>query len=192
MKKIFNLIIATLLSVMLFSCGGNDEPEPEKSDEITRVQDGNGKVFIDNGVLVEANIDYTSAQLTKALAEHEWAFDYGFYYDNHHVSSKAEMGSYCPTFIHTNGTIEYSNFSRVEGRICAYGINGKELITKSQASIHSSYSYPSDRFVIIALDYSEENGGRMIMDEKLGYAPFNDYDANSSYKRLVWTTLPGE
>ena len=78
MKYLLISVAVSMLSVLLLACGDRDEPEPVKPDEITRVQDGNGKVFLENGVLVNANIDYTSAELSKALTEHEWYFDYGF------------------------------------------------------------------------------------------------------------------
>lgn len=43
------------VGLMAVSCGHSDEPEPVKPDEITRVQDGNGKIFLENGSLIEAN-----------------------------------------------------------------------------------------------------------------------------------------
>ena len=84
MKKVIFLFIVIATAIIAVSCGHSDEPDPVKPDEITRVKDGNGKVFLENGVLVDANIDYTSAELSKALTENEWYFDYGFYYDNSH------------------------------------------------------------------------------------------------------------
>ncbi len=108
MKKLTLILMLLATGLMAVSCGDSDEPEPVKPDEITRVQDGNGKIFLENGVLVNANIDYTSTELSKALTEHEWYFDYGFYYDNSHVSPKKEFGGYWPTNIHVDGTIEYS------------------------------------------------------------------------------------
>ena len=192
MKRLFILILVPVFFVLLIACGEGDEPDPVKPDEITRVQDGNGKVFLENGVLVEANIDYTSAELSKALTEHEWYFDYGFYYDNSHVSPKKEFGGYWPTNIHVDGTIEYSKFPKQEGKIRDFSINGKELISTPRTEIHSGFAIPVENYVIIALDLSDNGSSRMILDRPLSAAPIDGYDANSSYARLIWHTIPND
>ena len=192
MKRLFILILVPVFFVLLIACGEGDEPDPVKPDEITRVQDGNGKVFLENGVLVEANIDYTSAELSKALTEKEWYFDYGFYYDNSHVSPKNEFGGYWPTNIHVDGTIEYSKFPRQEGKIRDYSINGKELISTPRIEIHSGFAVPVENYIIIALDLSDDGSSRMILDRQLSAAPIDGYDANSSYARLIWHTIPND
>ena len=192
MKKILILIMAPMLSVLALACGGNDEPVPVQPDKITRVQDGNGKVFLENGILVNANIDYTSVELSKAMTEHEWFYDYGFYYDNSHVSSKKELGGYWPTNIHVDGTIEYQKFPKQEGKIRDFSINGKELITTPRTEIHSSFAVPVENYIIIALDLSDDGSSRMILDRKLSAAPIDGYDANSSYARLIWHTTPND
>ncbi len=189
MKKIFFSLIFSLLSVAFLSCGGNDEPEPVKTDEITRVQDGNGKVFLENGVLVNANVDYTSAELNKALTEYEWYFEYGFFYDNTHVSPKMDLGGYYPTNIHVDGTIEYANYPDSRGKIRDYTVKGKEMTVISHQEVHSSLYIPNSIFIILALDLGNE-GGRMIIDKQLSTAPLEGYDANSSYVRMVWKTTP--
>lgn len=43
MKRLFILILVPVFFVLLIACGEGDEPDPVKPDEITRVQDGNGK-----------------------------------------------------------------------------------------------------------------------------------------------------
>ena len=191
MKKILILILVSMFSVLLFACGGRDEPDPVKPDEITRVQDGNGKVFLENGVLVDANIDYTSAELSNALTEHEWYFDYGFYYDNTHVSPKQdEIGSFCPTYIHVDGTMEYSHYPIDDGKIRVISVKGKELASTSQLPAHSSLYIPVDTYIIVALDINSEGEGRIIMDKKLMAISVEGYDSNSSYLRMVWKTIP--
>lgn len=192
MKKVIFLFTVIATAIIAVSCGHSDEPDPVKPDEITRVKDGNGKVFLENGVLVDANIDYTSAELCKALTEHEWYFDYGFYYDNSHVSPKKEFGGYWPTNIHVDGTIEYSKFPRQEGKIRDFSINGKELISTPRTEIHSGFAIPVEKYVIIALDLSDDGSSRMILDRQLSAAPIDGYDVHSSFARLIWHTIPND
>ena len=71
------LLIAGLMAV---SCGHSDEFEPEKPDEITRVQDGNGKIFLENGLLVEANTAFNESLMNQAFAETNWKRSYSFLY----------------------------------------------------------------------------------------------------------------
>ena len=190
MNKLFISFVLLSFSVALTACGGNDEPIPEKTDEITRVQDGNGKVFLENGVLVAANIDYTAAELNEALTGHEWYFDYGFYYDNHNVSPKMDLSRSFPTNIHVDGTIEYQNYPIEEGRVRDYSINGKEMTVKfRQDNIASSLYIPNSTFIIIALDMNNGDG-RIIMDHQSLTAPLEGYDENSSFARSIWRTTP--
>lgn len=189
MNKLFISFVLLSFSVALMACGGNDEPILEKTDEITRVQDGNGKVFLENGVLVAANIDFTAAELNEALTEHEWYFDYRFIYDNHKVSPKMDLSNNYPTNIHVDGTIEYRNFQVEEGKIRDYSIKGKEMTVIARHNVYSSLYIPNSTFVIIALDMI--NGeGRMIMDKPLSAEPIEGYDANSTYVRSIWRTTP--
>ena len=190
MKKLIFLFSVIAFGLLAVSCGHSDDhsDEPVDPNEITRVQDSNGKVFLENGILVDANIDYTAAELSKALTENEWILDYGFYYDNSHVSPKKEFGGYWPTNIHVDGTIEYPKFPKQEGRIRDFSINGKVLISTPRTEIHSSFAIPTENYIIIALDLSDDGNSRMILDRKLSAAPMDDYDANSSYARLIWKT----
>ena len=55
MKRLTLILMLLAVGLMAVSCGHSDEPEPVKPDEITRVQDGNGKIFLENGSLIEAN-----------------------------------------------------------------------------------------------------------------------------------------
>ena len=80
MKKITLILMLLAAGLLAVSCGHDDEPVDP--NEITRVQDGNGKVFLESGLLVEANLNYTQNDLINALATYEWERDYCFYYDN--------------------------------------------------------------------------------------------------------------
>ena len=189
MKKVIFLFTVIATAIIAVSCGHSDEPDPVKPDEITRVKDGNGKVFLENGVLVAANIDFTAAELNEALTEHEWYFDYRFIYDNHKVSPKMDLSNNYPTNIHVDGTIEYRNFQVEEGKIRDYSIKGKEMTVIARHNVYSSLYIPNSTFVIIALDMI--NGeGRMIMDKPLSAEPIEGYDANSTYVRSIWRTTP--
>ena len=192
MKRIIVFILVPVLSVILFSCGGKDEPEQPKTDEITRVKDGNGKVFLENGVLVDAHIDYTAAELNKALTEHEWTFDYAFYYDNTHVSAKQEqLAAYCPTHIHADGTMEFNHYLP-DARIRDITVKGKELTVTARLPIYSSTYIPTETYVVVAFNLNGEGDGLMIIDKKLATIALEDYDANSSYIRMVWRTTPSQ
>ena len=56
MKKLTLIMMMLAAGLMAVSCGDSKD-EPVTPDEITRVQDGNGKVFLENGTLVNANLD---------------------------------------------------------------------------------------------------------------------------------------
>ena len=53
-------LLVGISPIYLASCGDN---ENEPDNVITRVQDGNGKVFLEKGILVDANLDYTQSEL---------------------------------------------------------------------------------------------------------------------------------
>ncbi|MBR6285333.1 MAG: hypothetical protein IKR25_13735 [Muribaculaceae bacterium] len=192
MKKVFVFVLVPMFAALLLACGGNDEPAPVKTDEVTRVKDGNGKVFLENGVLVDAHIDYTAAELSAALTEHEWTFDYAFYYDNTHVSAKREeLAAYCPTHIHADGTMEFNHYLP-DARIRDITVKGKELTVTARLPIYSSTYIPTETYVVVAFNLNGEGDGLMIIDKKLATIALEDYDANSSYIRMVWRTTPDE
>ena len=84
MKKISLYLLMILATGMFTSCG-DDEPE------ITRVQDGNGKVFLETGKLVDANLNFSEAELKQALNTYKWEREYSFYYDNQTISNRYEV-----------------------------------------------------------------------------------------------------
>ena len=64
MKKISLYLLMILATGMFTSCG-DDEPE------ITRVQDGNGKVFLETGTLVDANLNFSEAVSTMTIKQYQ-------------------------------------------------------------------------------------------------------------------------
>ena len=201
MKKIIIILSVIAAGLMAVSCG-HDEPidpnqqiDPENPNDstlvITRVQDGNGKCFLENGVLVDANIDYSSSELTKALTEFEWVREYGFFYDHTHVSDRRDLGNNLPTHIHTNSTIEYRNHTRAEAKIRKATIDGKLLYSDMERDPSSSFYLPRETYIIVALDLSEETG-RMIIDMKIPSSTLTDFDHSTLYVRMVWRATKSE
>lgn len=180
MKKLTLILMLLAAGLMAVSCGHD---EPDDPNEITRVQDGNGKVFLENGTLVDANLDYTQSELEQALQQYEWEREYCFFYDNHNISSRVSELRYMPITIHTNGTIDITDEYPLRQR--EYTIKGKILTMSLIEDVFSSYYELPRDFVIVALDISE-NGGRMIMDTNLKGYEYKNYDPNSMSTRMVW------
>ena len=134
MKKLALILMLFAAGLMAVSCGHDDEPVDP--NEITRVQDGNGKVFLENGTLVDANLDYTQAELIDALNKYDWEREYSFYYDNRKISPKMEINA-MPRIIHPDGTIEF-DFPIEEGRLRLYTVSGKQITAIYQAPAWSS------------------------------------------------------
>ena len=88
MKKLS--LILLLLVTLCVSCG-NDEPNYNKKTEITRPKDGNGKVFVESGKLIDSNMNFTKEQLTDAMDNYEWELEYAIYYDNNTVSGRLQI-----------------------------------------------------------------------------------------------------
>ena len=151
-------LLVGISPIYLASCGDN---ENEPDNVITRVQDGNGKVFLEKGILVDANLDYTQSELEDALSQHEWEREYCFYYDNSKVSDRVEIGG-LPIIIHTNGTIEY-DFGSESSRFRDLSIFG---------------------YTIVSLDITDD-GGRIVMDYKEIY-DVDGFRTSSLYARMVW------
>ena len=157
MKKLTLILMLLAAGLMAVSCGHDEPVDP---NEITRVQDGNGKVFLENGTLVDANLDYSQEELEQALKLYEWEREYCFFYDNHNISSRISELRYMPIIIHTNGTIDITDEYPLRQR--EYTIKGK-ILTMSLI-----------------------DGGRMIMDTNLKGYEYKNYDSNSISVRMVW------
>ena len=172
------LLAAGLMAV---SCG-DDKDEPVNPDEITRVQDGNGKVFLENGTLVDANLDYTQAELEQALNQYDWEREYSFYYDNHKISQKMEINA-MPRIIHPDGTIEF-DFPIEDARVRLYTVSGKQITAIQNAPSWSSSMYSPVVLTVVSLDMTE-NSGRIVMDRKIDME-LDGYSTSSLYVRMVW------
>jgi len=175
MKKISLYLLMILATGMLTSCG-DDEPE------ITRVQDGNGKVFLETGTLVEANLNFSEAELKQALKTYKWEREYSFYYDNQTISNRYEVKG-LPTIMRPDGTIEFDDESTAK-----YTVLDKHILVTNevQAGVNN-YSY-YDKLDVVSLDLTE-GAGRMIIDRiaPTGYGK-SDY-ANTTYTRMVWRAV---
>ncbi|MBQ3323597.1 MAG: hypothetical protein IJG81_02005 [Muribaculaceae bacterium] len=174
-----NFMLFAAIAVMMTACNKNDEIG---DDVITRVQDGNGKVFLEKGILVDANLDYTQSELEDALSQHEWEREYCFYYDNSKVSDRVEIGG-LPIIIHTNGTIEY-DFGSESSRFRDLSIFGKRITATMIEDFLSSTYYPPLSYTIVSLDITDD-GGRIVMDYKEVY-DVDGFRTSSLYARMVW------
>ena len=174
-----NFMLLAAIAVMMTACDKNDELD---DDVITRVQDGNGKVFLEKGILVDANLDYTQSELEDALSQHEWEREYCFYYDNSKVSDRVEIGG-LPIIIHTNGTIEY-DFGSESSRFRDLSIFGKRITATMIEDFLSSTYYPPLTYTIVSLDITDD-GGRIVMDYKEIY-DVDGFRTSSLYARMVW------
>ena len=180
MKKITLILMLLAAGLMAVSCGHDDEPVDP--NEITRVQDGNGKVFLENGTLVDANLDYTQAELIDALNKYDWEREYSFYYDNHKISPKMEINA-MPRIIHPDGTIEF-DFPIEDARVRLYTVTGKQITAIQNAPSWSSSMYSPVVLTVVSLDMTE-NSGRIVMDRKIDME-LDGYSSNSLYVRMVW------
>ena len=183
MKKIVLLIILLFAVMTATSCGGSDEPKPEKPDEITRVQDGNGKIFLENGLLVEANTAFSEVMMNQALAETNWKRSYSFLYDNHNVSGIIEYNnSLMPLELLPDKKAKFSdNTTR------PYRMSGKTI--SFTANPTSSTAFPSNPYTIVAIDYTESLK-RIVTDVwAAGIVKIPDgYDMKTTNIRTVWVS----
>ena len=180
MKKLTLILMLLAAGLMAVSCGHDDEPVDP--NEITRVQDGNGKVFLENGTLVDANLDYTQAELIDALNKYDWEREYSFYYDNHKISPKTEIDA-MPRIIHPDGTIEF-DFPIEDARVRLYTVSGKQITAIQNAPSWSSSMYSPVVLTVVSLDMTE-NSGRIVMDRKIDME-LDGYSTSSLYVRMVW------
>lgn len=178
MKKI--CLYFLVLAFVLVSCG-NEEPGERDHDRdlVTRPQDGNGKAFLENGKYVEANLNFTEAQLRDALSKYDWERDYCFYYDNTKVYDKSNIGG-LPLKMTMNGQMLYDYFSYGDLIKTDIKIKGKLLITEHNPDILSSFYLCSSTYIVVALDISD-NSGRIIMD-----CAANTSEQSTQMVRMIW------
>ena len=150
----------------------------------TRAMDGNGKAFLEGGVLVDANLNFTQSQLQQALNNHEWETDYSFYYDNNTIASNKSNNGFILLF-HTNRTVESSMFPS-SSRIRDVAVSGKQIIITHEESPYSSATSFPLVITVVSLDMND-NGGRIIMDMK-DFAELEGFDTSSLHLRMVMRT----
>lgn len=180
MKKI--VLLALSLVFILAACGNDEPDDPNK---LTRVQDGNGKVFLEKGKLVDANLDYTQDQLIEALNRYEWQREYSFYYDNKTISGKDEM-AWLPIKMHTDSTIEYDTDIDA-AKFWDMSISGKRITATMRYNPTSSSYYPPVNYTVVALDLTP-NAGRIVMDCKWTH-DVDGFNASTLYIRMVWKAI---
>ena len=174
-----NFMLFAAITVMMTACNKNDELD---DDVITRVQDGNGKVFLEKGILVDANLDYTQLELENALSQHDWEREYCFCYDNSKISDRVEISG-LPIKIHTNGTIELEELYPGYPSLRVITITGKR-ITATNEDIFSSTYCPPLSYTIVSLDMTDDFG-RIVMDYKMDQ-DIDGFKTSSLYARMVW------
>ena len=174
------IIILFLMAFALSSCGHD---EPDDPNAVTRVQDGNGKVFLENGLLVEANTAFSEVMMNQALAETNWKRSYSFLYDNHHVSGIIEYNnSFMPLELLQDKKAKFSdNTTR------PYSMSGKTI--SFTANPTSSTAFPSNPYTIVAIDYTESMK-RIVTDVwAAGIVKIPDgYDMKTTNIRTVWVS----
>ena len=180
--KIRFLVICAVFAFMSVSCSKGDDLD-NNTNKITRVQDGKGKVFLENGILVDANLNYTQEELIEALKKYEWVQEYCFYYDDKYISEKTEI-KYLPTEIHTDGTLKSSLTPYYPWSI---SVSGKKITATMIENVISSAYYPPQIYTVISLDLSKDSG-RIVMDEKRNN-DISGFDSNSLYVRMVWKAI---
>ena len=178
MKTITKILLLLVIGLIAVSC---DHDEPDYYS-----QEATGETFIENGVLVEANTDFSQEMLTYALSKHEWKSVSFFFYDSEHVSNNVTLPG-APLYIHRDGTVEYSEDLGPYASIRQYTLNENVLTVSMKDNPWWSNALYSDQlYTIVSVDL-KKNSGRIIMDRKLsGAVDGLDYDVNSLYQRSVW------
>ena len=178
MKTITQILLLLVIGLMAVSC---DHDEPDYYS-----QEASGETFIENGVLVDANTDFSLEMLTYALFKHEWKRVSVFFYDKEHVSDNVSLPG-APLYIHRDGTVEYSENLGPYACIRQYTVIGNKLtVSMKDNPWWSNALYPDVLYTVVSVDL-KKNSGRIIMDRKLsGAVDGLDYDVNSLYLRSVW------
>ena len=178
--KYSSFILISLIGLLSLASCSHDEPEYYN-------QEATGETFIENGVLVKANTDFSTEMLTYALSKHEWKRTSVFYYDDNYVSDKFSVSG-APLFIHRNGTIEYVSGMGDDARIRQYMVNGRELtVTMKNHTWWSDAYYPDELYTVVSVDL-KKNSGRIIMDRELSGAieGFDNDNHSVIHQRSVW------
>ena len=178
MMTITQILLLLVIGLMAVSC---DHDEPDYYS-----QEASGETFIENGVLVDANTDFSLELLTYALSKHEWKRVSIFFYDKEHVSDNVSLPG-APLYIHRDGTVEYSEDLGPYASIRQYTVIGNKLtVSMKDNPWWSNALYPDVVYTVVSVDL-KKNSGRIIMDREVSDAVDGlDYDVNSLYLRSVW------
>lgn len=161
--------MAVAMCLAMPSCGSSDEPdnpgeaptEDEDTVEITRPQDGDGKVFLENGIIVDATTNITNADITKALADTTWELSYYIVYNNSSVSDTAhasgQIVNYVLPILLYPDKIAY--FGNLDKR--SYSVRGKTLIISP--NYWSSVWIENVYYTVVSIDYTDSLR-RIILD----------------------------
>ena len=175
MKKITQILLMLVIGVIAVSC---DHDEPDYYS-----QEATGETFIENGVLVEANTDFSQEMLTYALSKHEWKSVSFFFYDSEHVSNNVTLPG-APLYIHRDGTVNGSLRAVGAG---AYTISGKEMtVSMKDNPWWSNALYPDVVYTVVSVDL-KKNSGRIIMDREVSGFVDGPYYGDTLNQRSVWT-----
>lgn len=178
MKTITQILLLLVIGLIAVSC---DHDEPDYYS-----QEASGETFIENGVLVDANTDFSQEMLTYALGEHEWKRVSVFFYDKEHVSDKVSLPG-APLYIHRDGTIEYSEDLGPYASIRQYTLNENVLtVSMKDNPWWSNALYSGQLYTIVSVDL-KKNSGRIIMDRDVSGFVDGPYYGDTLNQRSVWT-----
>ncbi len=166
---------------MAFVSCGDDDPSGGDDGKITRVQDGDGKAFLEGGKLVDANLKYTRELRDSAFSQYDWTYNYVICYDNKRISGKIkDIENYTfPDSIGSDFTMRFNGW--LDRYMYSYEIEGRKLITKMIYLPQYSYIDVIHTIKVVAIDINGDKG-RVIIDEKNDIKGFS---SASSYVRVV-------
>ncbi len=151
---------------MTASCGGDkgDEPdEPGKNEEVvTRVQDRDDMIFLQDGKLVEANTAFSTLLLHQALTESNWKRDYGILYDNKHISGIFDLSDAAlPLMLMTDQTAMFPYSSKRP-----YTLSGKTMSNVLEYRNAASYTQSENRWTRMVATGDGRCYGVELLDER--------------------------
>ena len=181
--KTYRLLLIAVVAccAMAFVSCGDDDPSGGDDGKITRVQDGDGKAFLENGKLVDANLKYKRELRDSAFAHYDWTSEYAICYDNKRISGKIkDIENYTfPDSIGSDFTMRFNGW--LDRYMYSYEIEGRKLITKMIYLPQYSYIDVIHTIKVVAIDINGDKG-RVIIDEKNDIKGFS---SASSYVRVV-------
>ena len=181
--KTYRLLMIAVVAccAMAFVACGDDDPSGGDDGKITRVQDGDGKAFIEDGKLVDANLKYTRDLRDSAFSHYDWMCEYAICYDNKRISGKIkDIENYTfPDSIGSDFTMRFNGW--LDRYMYSYKIEGRKLIAEMIYLPHYSYIDVPHTIKVVAIDINGDKG-RVIIDEK---HEIKGFLSASSYVRVV-------